>query len=131
MKHDVENREDLEKLVRIFYDKVRKDEEIGPIFNSIITDWEPHLQKITNFWEQHVFGVQKYKGNPIEAHNKVDDQTNHNVTAHNFGTWLFYWMQTLDELFDGPNKEVLKFKARKMQTVFFLNMVQARSKTDF
>ena len=37
MKHDVENREDLEKLVRIFYDKVRKDEEIGPIFNSIIT----------------------------------------------------------------------------------------------
>jgi len=130
MKHDVENREDLEKLVRIFYDKVRKDEEIGPIFNSIITDWEPHLQKITDFWEQHVFGVQKYKGNPIEAHNKVDDQTNHNVTAHNFGTWLFYWMQTLDELFDGPNKEVLKFKARKMQTVFFVNMIQARSKTN-
>lgn len=129
MKHDVENREDLEKLVRIFYDKVRKDEEIGPIFNSIITDWEPHLQKITDFWEQHVFGVQKYKGNPIEAHNKVDAENNHNVTAHNFGTWLFYWMQTLDELFDGPNKEVLKFKARKMQTVFFVNMVQARSKT--
>ncbi len=130
MKHDVENREDLEKLVRFFYDKVRNDAEIGPIFNSIISDWEPHLQKITDFWEQHVFGVQKYKGNPIEAHNKVDAETNHNVTAHNFGTWLFYWMQTLDELFDGPNKEVLKFKARKMQTVFFVNMVQARSKTD-
>ncbi len=126
MKHDVENREDLEKLVRIFYDKVRKDEEIGPIFNSIITDWEPHLQKITDFWEQHIFGVQKYKGNPIEAHNKVDAEMNHNITAHNFGTWLFYWMQTLDELFDGPNKEVLKFKARKMQTVFFVNMVQNR-----
>ncbi|WLD22711.1 group III truncated hemoglobin [Flavobacterium dauae] len=129
MKHDVENRDDLEKLVRTFYDKVRKDGEIGPIFNSIITDWESHLQKITDFWEQHIFGVHKYKGNPIETHNKVDAKTNHNVTAHNFGTWLFYWMQTLDELFDGPNKEVLKFKARKMQTVFFVNMVQARSKT--
>lgn len=128
MKHDIESRDDLEQLVRIFYEKVRSDAELAPIFNSIITDWEPHLQKITDFWEQHLFGVQKYKGNPIEAHNKVDARMKHNVTAHNFGTWLFYWMQTLDELFEGPNKEVLKFKARKMQTVFFVNIVQARSK---
>ncbi|UUV20421.1 group III truncated hemoglobin [Paenimyroides aestuarii] len=129
MKHDIESRDDLEQLVRIFYDKVRSDAELAPIFNSIITDWEPHLQKITDFWEQHLFGVQKYKGNPIEVHNKVDARMKNNVTAHNFGTWLFYWMQTLDELFEGPNKEVLKFKARKMQTVFFVNIVQARSKT--
>ncbi len=129
MKHDIKNRNDLEKIVRIFYDKIRKDEELGPVFNSIITDWEPHLQKIINFWEQHVFGVQKYNGDPIAAHNKVDAFMNYAITPHNFGTWLFYWLQTLNELFEGPNVEVLKFKARKMQTIFYVSMVKDRPKS--
>ncbi len=129
MRKEITSRADLAVLVRVFYDKIRKDNELGPIFNSIIKDWEPHLEKITDFWEQHVFGVPKYFGNPIEAHNEVDAKMNFGITAHNFGTWLFYWMQTLDELFEGKNVEVLKFKARKMQTVFFVSMVQERPKT--
>ena len=44
MKHDIQNRNDLELLVRTFYDKVRADTELGPIFNGLITDWESHLQ---------------------------------------------------------------------------------------
>lgn len=126
MRKQIESRTELELLVKVFYDKVRKDEELGPIFNGIITDWEPHLEKITDFWEQHLFGVQKYQGNPIEAHNTVDAKMNYGITVHNFGTWLFYWMQTLDELFEGDNVEVLKFKARKMQTIFFMSMVKER-----
>ena len=50
MKKQIESRAELEILVRVFYDKIRKDEELGPIFNSIITDWEPHLEKITDIW---------------------------------------------------------------------------------
>lgn len=127
MKKHIENRADLILLVHTFYDRIRKDEELGPIFNSIITDWEAHLEKITDFWEQHLFGVHKYHGDPIEAHNHVDETMDYSITAHNFGTWLYYWLNTLDELFEGKNVEVLKFKARKMQTVFFVNMVQNRS----
>lgn len=126
MKKEIENRADLSLLVHTFYDRVRKDEELGPIFNSIITDWEAHLEKITDFWEQHLFGIHKYHGDPIEAHNKVDEVMENTISAHNFGTWLFYWLNTLDELFEGKNVETLKFKARKMQTVFFLNIVQNR-----
>lgn len=126
MKKLIESRAELELLVATFYDKVRKDDELGPIFNSMITDWESHLERITDFWEQHVFGVQKYKGNPIDAHIKVDKHWNNEITAHNFGTWLFYWIQTLDELFEGDNVELLKFKARKMQTIFFMSMVKER-----
>lgn len=126
MKKEIENRADLSLLVHTFYNRVRKDEELGPIFNSIITDWEAHLEKITDFWEQHLFGIHKYHGDPIEAHNKVDEVMENTISAHNFGTWLFYWLNTLDELFEGKNVETLKFKARKMQTVFFLNIVQNR-----
>ncbi|HUH25990.1 MAG TPA: group III truncated hemoglobin [Flavobacterium sp.] len=128
MKKEIENREDLSLLVHTFYDRVRKDEELGPIFNSIITDWDAHLEKITDFWEQHIFGAQKYRGNPIEAHNQVDKTMNYGITAHNFGTWLHYWINTLDELFVGEGVDVLKFKARKMQTVFFMSLVQDRPK---
>lgn len=126
MKKEIENRADLSLLVHTFYDRVRKDEELGPIFNSIITDWEAHLEKITDFWQQHLFGIHKYHGDPIEAHNRVDEVMENTISAHNFGTWLFYWLNTLDELFEGKNVETLKFKARKMQTVFFLNIVQNR-----
>lgn len=126
MKKQIETREDLSLLVEQFYEKVRKDEELGPVFNTIITNWPAHLIKITDFWEQHIFGTSLYKGNPIEVHNRVDAHWNHAITAHNFGTWLFYWIQTLDELFEGKNVELLKFKARKMQTVFFVSMVKNR-----
>ena len=129
MKTDIRNRNDLKILVDAFYDRVRKDDEIGPIFNQIITDWPSHLEKITDFWNQHIFGVQAYKGNPIEVHNQVDTTMHHQITAHNFGTWLFYWIQTLDELYEGKNVDLLKFKARKMQTIFFVNMVENRKES--
>src|SRR5690554_8120198 len=106
MKKQIENRADLTLLVHTFYDRVRKDEELGPVFNSIITNWDAHLEKITDFWEQHLFSAQKYSGNPIEAHNQVDEVMNYSITARDFGTWLYYWINTLDELFDGKNVEV-------------------------
>ena len=128
MKKPIETRDDLFLLVERFYEKVRMDEEIGPVFNQIITDWPAHLDKITDFWNQHIFGVQAYQGNPIEVHNQVDATMHHQITAHNFGTWLFYWIQTLDELYEGDKVDLLKFKARKMQTMFFVSMVKNRPK---
>lgn len=127
MKTDIRDRNDLKILVDAFYKRIRNDDELGPIFNKIVTNWPEHLDKITNFWNQHIFGVQAYQGNPIQVHNKVDAFCNHQITAHNFGTWLFYWIQTLDELYEGKNVDLLKFKARKMQTIFFVSMVKNRT----
>lgn len=128
MKTDIKSREDLTLLVHTFYDRIRKDEELGPIFNAIIEDWDAHLIKITDFWEQHLFGVFKYDGDPIQAHLGVDKTMNYKIEARDFGTWLNYWINTLDELFEGKNVDILKFKARKMQTIFFMSMVQERPK---
>ncbi|HBY69535.1 MAG TPA: globin, partial [Flavobacteriaceae bacterium] len=41
-KTEIRNREDVNKLVVTFYDSVRTDELLGPIFNSVITDWDEH-----------------------------------------------------------------------------------------
>lgn len=128
MKKDIENRADIAILVRQFYDKIRADEEISPYFNELILDWNSHLEKLTDFWETNLFTIRKYKGNPIEVHNKVDEHFQGQINPNEFGIWLNYWFQTLDSLFEGENVEILKRRARKMGSFLYLNMFKNRSK---
>lgn len=127
MKTDVSNREDVAKIVREFYIKVRKDELLGPIFNRIITDWEPHLEHITDFWQMTLFGGKMYSGNPITAHQEVDDKMENTVEAFHFGTWIELWFLTINDLYEGENAEILKRRARKMQTGLLVAIYQHRA----
>ncbi|ESU23117.1 globin [Flavobacterium enshiense DK69] len=126
MKGDIQNREDLSKLLHSFYAKIRANEEIGHFFNETITDWEAHLEKLTDFWENNLFGVRKYYGNPVLAHVEVDEKFDHSVSPNVFGLWLNLWFETLEELFEGGNVETLKFRARKMGTVFMMYIYESR-----
>lgn len=127
MKKDIENRADITVLVHQFYDKIRADKEIGPYFNELILDWDSHLEKLTDFWETNLFTIRKYKGNPIEVHNKVDKHFHGQINPNEFGIWLNYWFQTLDALFEGENVEILKRRARKMGSFLYLNMFKNRT----
>lgn len=127
MKKDIENRADISVLIHQFYDKIRADEEISPYFNELIADWDSHLEKLIDFCETNLFGIRKYKGNPIAVHNKVDEYFNSQISANEFGIWLNYWFQTLDELYQGDNTSLLKDRARKMGSFFYLNMFKNRS----
>ena len=42
--------DDVARLVPRFYDRVRADEILGPIFNRAIKDWPHHLAKLEAFW---------------------------------------------------------------------------------
>lgn len=123
---EIENREDVSLIVRSFYAKVRTDETLAHIFNNIITNWEEHLEKLTDFWTMQLFGGKVYNGNPIKVHQEVDDQSNHEVTAYHFGTWLNLWFETIDANFTGENADTLKRRARKMQTVLMVSMYENR-----
>lgn len=128
MKKIIENRDDLTLLVHSFYAKIRADKEIGFFFNETITNWEEHLEKLTDFWEMNLFAIKKYKGNPIEAHNKVDNHFDNRISPNEFGIWLNLWFETLDELFEGENVEILKRRARKMGTFIYMNIFESRTK---
>ncbi|MDL2141504.1 group III truncated hemoglobin [Flavobacterium tructae] len=129
MKKQIENREDVEFLVHQFYAKIRADNEIGSYFNSMIKDWDAHLEKLTDFWETNLFAIRKYNGNPIAVHNEVDSHFEGRITSNEFGIWLNHWFQTLEEHFEGENAETLKRRARKMGTFLFLSMFEKRKKT--
>ncbi|MDX1328924.1 MAG: group III truncated hemoglobin, partial [Arenibacter sp.] len=66
-KREIKERKDVNLLVVSFYNKIRRHETLGPIFNSIITDWDSHLELLTDFWEGHLLLKRKYMGNPIVA----------------------------------------------------------------
>lgn len=125
-KDDIKNRKDVKHLVISFYSKVRKHEVLGPIFNQIITDWETHFELLTDFWETQLFLKRKYHGNPVTAHQQVDDKINNKVTSEHFGLWLNLWFQTIDELFEGETAWIAKNRAQKMSTMLFMKIFEHR-----
>lgn len=120
----IENRDDIYNLVSAFYSKIRKDELLGPIFNSHIPEdkWPEHLSKLTDFWETNLFGVPKFKGSPSQKHINVDKNLNHTIEQRHFGHWLQLWFETIDELFEGKYAEKAKNSARKMSTGQYLTI---------
>lgn len=126
-KKDIQNREDVFLLVSEFYKKVRTDIVLGPFFNTVISDWDEHIQRLTTFWESSLFLKTRYTGNPLQAHIKVDKDNNNSITELHFGLWLNLWYQTIDELFVGDYAENAKRRARKMGTFLYLNIFQSRN----
>ena len=128
----IENREDVRKLVHVFYAKIRKHDILGPIFNGNIPDdhWPEHLEKLTDFWESNLFGVMKFKGNPPAAHQRMDEKENHSISQVHFGHWLQLWYETLDELYEGERAERAKNLARRMSTGLFLAIWQRRPREE-
>ena len=128
MVKEITDRADVSKLVHHFYAKVRMDDDLGPIFNGIITDWPEHLEKLTDFWEMNLFGKRIYDGNPMTAHQKADDLTGQKITSYHFGIWINHWFATIDSLFVGENADILKRRARKMQTLLMVSIFEHREK---
>jgi hemoglobin len=98
---DITSRSDIERLVDTFYESVRTDERLGPIFNEVArVDWGTHLPKMYAFWEAVLFGVAGFKGNPLATHITLARQTP--LTAREFERWVALFHQAVDRLFAGP-----------------------------
>jgi hemoglobin len=127
MKKDIASREDVYLVVSTFYSQVRKNSFIGNYFNETITDWDEHLEKLTDFWETNLFYKAKYKGNPMRVHGEVDQKFGGEITSEHFGEWLNLWVQTIDSLFEGELANRAKNNAAKMATHLFMNIYQNRT----
>lgn len=113
MKTDISTREDVVLFVDSFYEKVRIDDLIGPIFAGIIKDdWQPHLEKMYRFWETVLLDSHTYSGAPFMPHAQLPLEKKH------FNRWLLLFDQTLDQHFGGPVAEEAKARAAKMAVMF-------------
>lgn len=90
-------------LVDSFYDHIRRDENIGPIFNHAIGDtWEPHLATMKKFWSSVALNSGEYSGKPVPKHQALSA-----VRPEHFQIWLNLFEQTLAET--APNSDVISY----------------------
>lgn len=82
----------IECLVRGFYDKVRADAVLAPVFDARIRDWEPHLQQMCAFWSSVALMSGRYHGTPMVKHMPLP------VDAEHFDRWLELFEQTAREI---------------------------------
>jgi len=85
-------------LVDSFYDRVRADPELAPIFNGVIGgNWDVHLAKMKDFWASVAYHAGRYSGRPVPAHVKLDG-----VTPRHFQRWLGLFRATLEDTAPTP-----------------------------
>ena len=112
-KTDILELEDVKLLVDTFYDKVRDDRLIGPIFNERIQNrWPQHLAKMYTFWQTVLLGEHTYYGSPFPPHAQLPLEKEH------FERWLALFSETLHELFSGEIADEAIWRANKMAVMF-------------
>jgi hemoglobin len=116
MKHDISNRTDIEQLVNTFYDKVQVDEVIGYLFNDVAkVNWEQHLPRMYDFWENIIFQTGSFRGNPMAAHVQLHQKSP--LSKEHFARWQQLFLATVDELFEGEKAELTKQRAMSIATM--------------
>lgn len=110
MKNDIQNRADIELLVNTFYEKVRANRVLGPIFDNVAqVDWDSHLPKMYAFWASLLLNEHSFKGNPMLKHIELSKRTP--MTNVEFSEWLLLFTETVNELFEGEKAEDAKIRA--------------------
>lgn len=82
-----------------FYDKIRADELLGPIFNGAIADeeWPHHLAKMCDFWSATLLRTSRYQGRPLPPHLALPG-----IGEEHFRRWLTLFKATVEQLCPPP-----------------------------
>lgn len=91
----------LAELVGHFYDKVRIDPLLGPVFNPLVDDWDAHKVLMTSFWATVALGSGHYRGNPLARHQPLP------IGVEHFQRWLALWRETASEVLDPESASLL------------------------
>ena len=89
----------VSELVERFYDSVREDAQLGPIFAKHVHDWPMHLARMKNFWASIMIESGRFSGSPMQKHIAIGG-----LDAGHFNHWRSLWEKNVTEL--APNEEV-------------------------
>ena len=100
-------RERLSDLVHSFYADVRADPLLGPVFEKALAErWEPHLERMVEFWSTVALGTKSFRGNVFGKHMALAD-----VTPAHFTAWVKLWGHHTERLFEADAARELQFTA--------------------
>nr|WP_292838803.1 group III truncated hemoglobin [Mesorhizobium sp.] len=83
----------IHDVVHGFYDKIRADDLLGPVFDRVIAaeEWPHHLAKMCDFWSSVLLRTSRYQGRPLPPHLALPD-----VGEAHFRRWLTLFRATVE-----------------------------------
>lgn len=114
--NDITHIDDVKQLVNSFYQKAKEDDLLGPVFHSVIQDWDKHLSTMYTFWQTILLNEHTYHGAPFFKHIPLPIHTDH------FNRWVELFILNVDEQFEGEKAEMAKARAKQFGTIFSSKM---------
>ncbi len=82
----------IAEMVRRFYERALADEQLRPIFETTIVDWDTHHRVVEDFWSRTLLNTTRYKGTPYSLHARLPIRPEH------FDRWLDLFRETAREI---------------------------------
>lgn len=106
----------ITRLVHQFYDTVREDGVLGPIFGAHIDDWPKHLGRMVDFWSSIAIEAGRFHGNPMVKHIAIPT-----IQPVDFPIWLHLWSSTVEAVVPGAEAQAF-FKSAAERIANSLSM---------
>lgn len=91
-RHTEPTEDNIRELIYAFYDRVRDDAMLGPVFDGVLAGrWDDHLPKMCRFWASLVLGSKTYQGNVQQAHQPLPG-----IEPQHFSHWLYLFLDTVE-----------------------------------
>jgi hemoglobin len=88
----------IRELVFTFYERVREDDVLGPVFESRLAGrWAPHLEKMCDFWSSVLLASGRFRGNPVETHRTIAS-----ISPEHFDRWIELFESTALDVLPAP-----------------------------
>lgn len=95
-RHGEPTEANIRELVYSFYDRVRADALLGPVFDTVLHGrWDEHLPKMCRFWGSLVLGDKRYRGNVQLAHQPLEG-----LEPRHFSRWLHLFLDTVCDRYE-------------------------------
>lgn len=118
------NRENIIRLMALFYSKAMRDDVLGPFFTNELGDdiedeeWVEHIELLADFWLATLLGEKTYKGNFIGAHIKIA-----NINKESFIQWIQLFSESADEIYVSNTANLFKNKGKLLSQEFMQELM--------
>lgn len=106
----------IRSIVHAFYDRVRGDELLGPVFDGAIASeaWPGHLARMCDFWSSVLLRTDRYGGHPLQPHLRLP------VDEAHFRRWLSLFEDAVAAHCSGEARDILMERATRIAHSFRL-----------
>ena len=104
---DLDSRENIERFVDLFYQRMLADEQLAPIFVDVAEiDLDVHLPHIKDYWCKLLLGEKNYQRHTMNIHRQLHGKRP--LASDDFERWLAFFKATVDDHFAGERAERAK-----------------------